>query len=162
MGTKASTWVGIGLTTTVIGGILLANGSQSQQQTRHVAGNVAEIAPSIPSLALPVTMAAASNHAAAGKKLYQAKCGACHSLDKNRVGPRHRNIVGKRAGTVSGFRYSNALKKSKLTWTAKNLDAWLANPSKLAPGTSMGFRLTKADERSAIIAYLKSVSRKAK
>lgn len=162
MRTTTGIRVGIGLTIILIGGILLAHALPANQHTRPVTGNVAEIAPSIPSPALPVTMAATSNQVVVGKKLYQARCGACHSLDANRVGPRHRNVFGRGAATVPGFRYSKALKKLKIRWTAENLDAWLANPSSLAPGTSMGFRLTKANERQAIIAYLKSESRKTK
>ncbi|MEP2989792.1 MAG: c-type cytochrome [Parasphingorhabdus sp.] len=162
MRTKTGIWVSIGLATAVVGGILLANALPANQHTRHVAGNAAEIAPSIPSPALPVTMAAVSNQAIAGKKLYQSKCGACHSLDANRVGPQHRNVFGREAATVSGFRYSKALKKLNIRWTTKNLDIWLTNPSKLAPGTSMGFRLAKASDRKAIIAYLKSASPKSK
>ncbi|WP_164115354.1 c-type cytochrome [Sphingorhabdus sp. Alg239-R122] len=144
---------------TTIGGLLLANSHPSMQNALHVPGNAEKTDPSIKSSALSVTLAATSDQAAIGEKLYQMKCGACHSLDKNRIGPRHRNIVGKQAGTVTGFKYSNALKRLKAQWTDENLDAWLENPGKFAPGTSMGFRVKKANERKAIIAYLKSVSK---
>lgn len=94
-----------------------------------------------------------------GKQLYTRRCGACHSVDQNRVGPRHRGVYGRKAGTVAGFRYTNALKKLNLTWNESNLDRWLTNPTALAPGTAMGFRLNNPAERKAIIDYLKSVSR---
>jgi hypothetical protein len=53
---------------------------------------------------------------ARGMHLYQA-CMGCHSLDENDVGPRHRGVVGRRAGTVAGYAYSGALCASGLTWT---------------------------------------------
>lgn len=93
-----------------------------------------------------------------GKKLYMAQCGACHSLDQNRVGPRHRGIVGRRAGSVPDFRYSPALQKLDLVWNADTLDTWLQNPSAVAPGTSMGFRVRKPEDRDAIISFLESMN----
>ena len=86
------------------------------------------------------------------------RCGACHSLDQNRVGPKHRNVYGRQAGSVEGFPYSNALRNLDVVWDGETLDAWLANPVAFAPGTSMGFRLTDAEERRAIIAYLRSLT----
>jgi len=93
-----------------------------------------------------------------GRVLYQRQCGACHSLDQNRVGPKHRGVVGRVSGVVSDYRYSPALQDLDLIWTAETLDAWLENPSQVAPGTAMGFGLRDADDRAAIIEYLESVS----
>ncbi|TNE41275.1 MAG: c-type cytochrome [Alphaproteobacteria bacterium] len=93
-----------------------------------------------------------------GEKLYVRRCGGCHSLDRNRTGPRHRGVYGRKAGSVADFRYSKALQLLNLIWTAETLDRWLENPAAVARGTSMGFRLGKADERKAVIAYLKSLS----
>ncbi|MEW4466647.1 c-type cytochrome [Parasphingorhabdus sp. JC815] len=106
----------------------------------------------------PPLARAATRSALSGKKLYTRRCGACHSIDQNRVGPRHRGVFGRKAGSVSGFRYSKALKNLNIRWNEKNLDRWLTNPTAMVPGTSMGFRLNKPDERRAIINYLKSVS----
>jgi len=89
-----------------------------------------------------------------GAGLYEARCGACHSLDANRIGPAHRGVYGRRAGVAPGFAYSPALKASGLTWTAANLDLWLTAPTKLVKGTSMGFRLGSPQERADVIAYL--------
>lgn len=91
-----------------------------------------------------------------GAGLYESRCGACHSLDANRVGPAHRGVFGRRAGLAPGFRYSPALKSSGLVWTAANLDLWLTAPTKLVKGTSMGFRLPAAQDRADVIAYLAS------
>ncbi|API60955.1 cytochrome c family protein [Tardibacter chloracetimidivorans] len=89
-----------------------------------------------------------------GVDLYQAKCGACHSLDSNRVGPAHRGVVGRRAGRVADFRYSKALSASHIVWTPANLDRWLRAPTVMVPGTMMGFRVSSPQERADIIAYL--------
>jgi len=88
-----------------------------------------------------------------GKTLYLG-CQACHSIDDNDVGPRHRGVVGRRAGSVEDYHYSQALKDSGLTWDAGTLDRWLANPSALVPGTKMFFKIDDAKDRADIIAYL--------
>jgi len=95
---------------------------------------------------------------AQGEALYDRHCTACHSLDRNRVGPKHRGVYGRSAGTVSDFRYSKALRALDIVWNEDTLDAWLKNPPAFAPGTSMGFRLNDPEKRRAIIAYLKSQS----
>jgi cytochrome c len=89
-----------------------------------------------------------------GKTLYQA-CQACHSIDENDLGPRHRGVVGRRAGSVEDYVYSKALKNSGLTWDESTLDRWLTNPSALVPGTKMFFQISDAQARADIIAFLK-------
>jgi cytochrome c len=91
-----------------------------------------------------------------GKYLYQA-CAACHSIDDNDIGPKHRGVVGRRAATVADYPYSPALKNSGITWDEQTLDRWLTNPSALVPGTKMFFRLDDAQSRADIIAYLKEL-----
>lgn len=88
------------------------------------------------------------------KALYGRRCGGCHSLDRNRVGPRHANIIGRQAGTVPGYAYSRALQQSKIVWDADTLNKWLTNPEALVPGQKMGYRLGNAQERLEIIAFL--------
>ncbi|MBS0422727.1 MAG: c-type cytochrome [Proteobacteria bacterium] len=94
--------------------------------------------------------------AAHGKVLYQG-CAACHSIDDNDLGPRHRGVVGRKAGIVADYNYSQALKASGLTWTEANLDKWLTNPSALVPGTKMFFKIDDPQSRADIIAYLKEL-----
>lgn len=94
-----------------------------------------------------------SGNPATGERLYQS-CMGCHSLDDNDVGPRHRGVVGRAAGAVPGYAYSQALRKSGLVWTPANLDKWLTNPQKLVPGAKMYFSVTMAQDRANIIAYL--------
>jgi cytochrome c len=89
-----------------------------------------------------------------GKGLYQA-CAGCHSLDDNDLGPRHRGVVGRRAGSVEDYSYSAALKASGLTWDEATLERWLTNPSALVPGTKMFFKIDDPQSRADIIAYLK-------
>jgi cytochrome c len=91
--------------------------------------------------------------AARGQALYQA-CSACHSVDENDLGPKHRGVVGRVAGSVPDYAYSAALKNSGITWDAPTLDRWLTNPSELVPGTKMYFRIDDAQHRADIIAYL--------
>jgi cytochrome c len=94
--------------------------------------------------------------AAHGKELYQG-CEACHSIDDNDLGPRHRGVVGRRAGSVDDYSYSVALKNSGLTWDEGTLDRWLTNPSALVPGTKMFYRIAELQARADIIAYLKEL-----
>jgi cytochrome c len=89
-----------------------------------------------------------------GKTLYQA-CQACHSIDENDLGPKHRGVVGRPAGSIADYAYSAALKSSGLTWDEATLDRWLTNPSALVPGTKMFFQVGDAQNRADIIAFLK-------
>jgi cytochrome c len=95
----------------------------------------------------------ARGDSARGKALYQA-CQACHSIDDNDLGPRHRGVVGRHAGSVSDYNYSPALKSADLIWDLGTLDRWLTNPSGLVPGTKMFFKIDDPQSRADIIAYL--------
>ena len=88
---------------------------------------------------------------------------ACHSIDRDRTGPRHAGLFGRRAGSVPGFPYSAAMKKAGeggLVWNEQTLDKFLQNPTKFIPGTRMGYAGVKDDqERADLIAYLKEATR---
>lgn len=88
-----------------------------------------------------------------GKTVYQA-CMGCHSLDEDDLGPRHRGVVGRAAGTVPGYAYSLALKNSHIVWDRETLDRWLTNPQALVPGAKMFFAMPNAQDRADVIAYL--------
>jgi cytochrome c len=95
--------------------------------------------------------------AAKGKKVF-VKCMACHAVEagKNKIGPTLHGIVGRKAGTVEGFTYSDAMKNSGLTWDEATLDKYLTNPKTAIPGNKMAFAgLPKPDDRANVIAYLK-------
>lgn len=99
---------------------------------------------------------AADGNVTHGQELYQSRCFACHSIDANRVGPLHRGVVGRQAGSIADYDYSAALKKSELVWTEENLDRWLSNPEQTIPGQKMGYMVTNAQDRADLIAYLKT------
>jgi cytochrome c len=88
-----------------------------------------------------------------GKTVYQL-CMGCHSLDEDDVGPRHRGVVGRVAGTVPGYAYSPALKNSHIVWDPDTLDRWLTSPQALIPGAKMFFAMPNARDRADVIAYL--------
>lgn len=96
-----------------------------------------------------------------GEAIY-TRCLACHALAYDRTGPRHCGLFGRRAGSVKGFPYSVAMKRSKIVWTEKTLDRFLANPLKAVPGTAMGYAgVEDAAERADLIAYLKQANESA-
>jgi cytochrome c len=59
---------------------------------------------------------------------------------------------------VTTFKYSEALQKAKVTWDEVELDKWLTDTESIVPDNDMGFRVPKQEERTAVIAYLKSLS----
>ena len=90
-----------------------------------------------------------------GKALFEKRCGGCHSLDKDKEGPRLAGVYGRKAGTIDSFQYSEALKNSKIVWSDNTLERWLTDTEKLVPNNDMSFHVQSAEERKAIIAYLK-------
>ncbi|MCK8787557.1 c-type cytochrome [Roseomonas sp. NAR14] len=99
------------------------------------------------------SLAADADH---GKVLFQRQCAACHQVatPRNGVGPSLLGVTNRPAGTAEGFGYSPALKGSGLTWTAENLDAYLANPGGRVPGTRMPTRVANDADRADIVAFL--------
>jgi cytochrome c len=110
--------------------------------------------------ALSILFAGPANaqDAAAGNQDF-AQCSVCHSTDgTNGVGPSLQGIVGRKAGTFAGFRYSRAMKGADITWDDKTLDSYLADPQKAIPGNVMPFSgLDDAKQRGDLIAYLKTL-----
>lgn len=107
----------------------------------------------------PVATSAATTNvierARRGEQIY-TRCLACHALSYDRVGPRHCGLIGRRAGTVPGFNFSAAMKKSGITWNEATLNLFLAKPLKMVPGSSMTYDgVPDAKERVDLIAYLK-------
>lgn len=90
-----------------------------------------------------------------GEQVY-ARCLACHALAYDRVGPRHCGLLGRRAGSVPGFAYSQAMKDSHITWDEAMLDRFLAQPLKAVPGTTMTYDgVPDPKDRADLIAYLR-------
>src|SRR6266567_4047064 len=93
-----------------------------------------------------------------GQALFHKRCTGCHALDADHEGPRLRGVVGRAAGTVKTFQYSDALKNAKHTWDEAKLDKWLTDTESVVPDNDMSFRVPKQEERAAIISYLRSLS----
>ena len=109
-------------------------------------------------VALP---AAGAGDAGSGEAIY-ARCGACHSLELDRAGPRHCGLIGRKAGSVQGFEYSDGMKRSGIVWSEATLDRFLASPGEVVPGTPMAaFGVGDARERADLIAYLERAGRSA-
>ena len=114
-------------------------------------------------LLVAVTPVAAQN-ADNGEQVFK-KCRACHQIGdgaKNTVGPQLNKIVGRQAGSVEGFNYSQANKEagsSGLVWTEEKLSEYLENPRGFMPKNKMAFAGLKDEaDRKDVIAYLKKFS----
>lgn len=109
----------------------------------------------------PVAVAFKAVDVATGTKLSRA-CQACHSFDKGgpaKVGPNLWGIVGRKAASVDGFAYSEALKTKGGNWGFEELYKFLANPKGVIAGTKMGFAgYPKFEDRANVIAYLQTLS----
>jgi cytochrome c len=93
-----------------------------------------------------------------GEAVFKRNCSICHSVEpgKNKIGPSLAGVVGRKAGSVPGYSYSDANKKSGLTWDEATLDKYLTDPRAVVPGTKMLFAgLKNPADRKAVIAYLK-------
>ena len=95
-----------------------------------------------------------------GAELFEKRCGGCHSLDADKEGPRLRNVYGRKAGSISTFSYSDALKKSQITWDESLLDKWPTDTESVVPDNDMDFHVPKEVERADIIAFLRASSGK--
>ena len=94
-----------------------------------------------------------------GETIYH-KCQGCHSLDRNRVGPKHMGLFGRQAGSLADFDYSAAMKNSGIVWSEQTLDSFLADPRGVVPGTKMTYAgIKNAQDRADLIAYLKEATK---
>ena len=116
------------------------------------------IVPAIAAALGAFAMTALPEQAAApqGRSLFEKRCSGCHDLDGTKVGPPLRHVFARHSASDPRFHYSEALKKARITWDAASLDRWLLNPDAVVPDNDMPFRLENAEERAAIIAYLRA------
>lgn len=109
----------------------------------------------------PIAPLLAAADPAAGEKAAK-RCAICHTFDDggaNKQGPNLWGVVGRQKGSVDGFSYSDAIGAMGGDWTYEDLNAFLANPKGFMPGTGMNFAgIKKAEDRAAIIAYLRQQS----
>lgn len=115
--------------------------------------------PAVLGLLMAVSLAAqAAGDAGRGADSFDANCAECHSIArtlKNKKGPSLFGIVGRAAGQVAGYEYSDALKASGIVWTADNLDAYSKAPKLRVPGGKMKFDgIADAAERADLLAFL--------
>jgi cytochrome c len=124
------------------------------------------IGPGFCAALLAVTMAGAQMPLPAarppdGTTLFKQQCATCHTTnlsDAARQGPSLFKIVGRPAGKADGFRYSAGFAGANFVWDDARLDAYLADPQAMIPGSNMAYRQPKAETRTAIIAYLKELN----
>ena len=98
-----------------------------------------------------------------GERQFQRKCSICHTLTEDggrRAGPSLMGVFGRRAGTLDGYAYSDALIGSDLTWSEETLDKLFdLGPAHYTPGSKMPMqRIVRAADRGDLIAYLKDVT----
>jgi cytochrome c len=107
------------------------------------------------------TPALADGDAAKGEKIF-ARCKACHENEKgvNKVGPTLKGVVGRKAASVEGFKYSEAMMAKGaegVVWDEATLAVYLPDPKAFVPKTKMAFNgLKKPEEVADVIAYLKA------
>jgi cytochrome c len=93
-----------------------------------------------------------------GATLFLNQCGTCHTVEHGaapRQGPNLAGVVGRKAGSLPGFAYSEGFAKADWTWDAARLDAWLTNPQAIIPGAVMLYKQADPATRAAIIDWLK-------
>ena len=108
-----------------------------------------------------ITSLMAMGDIALGEKVFK-KCAACHSIvkgGKNNIGPALYNVVGRKTGAVTDYKYSKALASFEKEWTFEELNGYLIKPAKWIKGTKMAFAgLRKEKDRASVIKYLNPVS----
>lgn len=103
--------------------------------------------------------AAAAGDVKLGAEIFDAQCSACHANQAgvNGVGPSLAGLSGRKAGLLAGFKFSNALQHSGLTWDAASFDTFMTDPGKAVPGTAMAIMLPAAADRANLYAYLETL-----
>jgi len=91
-------------------------------------------------------------------QLFYMQCKTCHDLEAglpHRVGPNLNGVLGRKAGSAAGFKYSDVLAKSGVVWDRETLDAWIRQPAALVPGNAMAYPGFASDaDRAAVIAWM--------
>ena len=112
------------------------------------------LSPTLPSVAV-------AQDAAAGDGVFKRVCSVCHNATVDgprKLGPTLHGVVGRKAASVEGFRYSAAKRDADLVWTPEKLDTYLLNPREFMPGTTMAYAGLKSDaDRKNLIAYLQTL-----
>jgi cytochrome c len=95
---------------------------------------------------------------ASGQVAFNNSCRTCHTLNEgdNRLGPNLHSVIGRKAGSLQDYNYSNAMKQAGFTWDQEKLDQFIANPDQVVPGHNMKpfGGLSSNEDRKKIIAFL--------
>ncbi|WP_298336608.1 cytochrome c family protein [uncultured Erythrobacter sp.] len=138
---------------------LAACGGKQPEADAPAEESVEEVAEvEVPEPPSDVAFADLTGDAAAGETVF-AQCRTCHLIDegKNGVGPSLYGVIGRTAGTIEGFRYSDANANSGVTWTPEVMFEYLEAPREFMPGTRMAFPgLKNPQDRADVIAYLEA------
>jgi cytochrome c len=117
--------------------------------------------PAAVALALSATTPAAAGDAKAGRAVFAAQCSICHSDARNGpviLGPPLYGVVGRKAGSVSGYPYSAAMQAAGFVWTPDRLRAYLPAPRDYLPGVKMSYPgLKNPTQLDDLIAYLNTL-----
>jgi len=123
---------------------------------------VATCAAAVLSLTLFLMAAArADGDAARGEARFQ-DCAACHKLEagSNNVGPSLHGIFERKAAALTDFRYSPAMKRSRISWTPETLDKFIADPQAMVPANRMPYAgMVNPNDRADLIAYIQKMSK---
>src|SRR5689334_15718890 len=95
----------------------------------------------------------ADGDAVAGKTVFENQCASCHTVEvgKNGFGPSLAGVSGRKAGTLAGYKYTDAMAHSGLVWDSPTLDSFLASTTVKVPGTAMSVSLGDPVARSNVI-----------
>lgn len=98
--------------------------------------------------------------AARGESLFRQRCASCHAAEPGvrSMAPNLAGVIGRKAGTAPLARYTPAMRASGLIWTPDRLHAFLTDPQEVVAGTRMVLRVADADERAAIVAFLRGTA----
>jgi len=110
---------------------------------------------------LLIGTARADGDAARGEARFQ-DCAACHKLEagSNNIGPSLHGLFERKAGELSDFRYSPAVKRSGITWTPEALDKFITDPQAVVPANRMPYAgMASATDRADLIAYLQKMAK---
>lgn len=107
--------------------------------------------------ALVLALGASPALAADGAKLFALQCKTCHGDKTTPMGPTLKGVFGRKIAGGEGYGYSAGLKAKAGVWNAQTLDAYLAAPTKFAPGTRMTTAVASAENRAALTAYMKTL-----
>ncbi|WP_374573966.1 c-type cytochrome [Phenylobacterium sp.] len=111
----------------------------------------------VPLVAVAAGLASGPALAADGGKLFALQCKSCHGAASTLMGPALNGVTGAKIAVRGDYKFSEALKAKGGTWTAKSLDAYLANPQGFAPGGRMKTGVADPAARQAIVAYLETL-----